>query len=119
MVNSGVSSLRSRVCTGGSANPRPPGFWSSVTPALPTRLVKSLENPVTLPRTAFASSYPVTSQAFIPNGRSSLLIGASALVAASSATGSRPSRLSGSSAESGRKDDIFSRSKPFFDCRAR
>ena len=35
IVNSGVSSLRSRVCSGGSVNPRPPMSPSVVDPRLP------------------------------------------------------------------------------------
>jgi hypothetical protein len=42
IVNSGVSSLRSRVCSGGSAKPRPPGAWLADAPCSPTRFAKSL-----------------------------------------------------------------------------
>jgi hypothetical protein len=42
MVNSGVSILRSLVCTGGSAKPSPPGSAPTLMPTRPANLPKSL-----------------------------------------------------------------------------
>ncbi|WP_260867545.1 hypothetical protein [Streptomyces sp. SAJ15] len=54
----------------------------------------------------------MTSQPFIPNGSESLLIGSWVRRVASAGTGSTPSRRSGMSVDSGRKD-ILDRSRPF------
>src|SRR5690606_28520745 len=103
-VSSGVSSLRSRVWSGGSVNPSPPGFCSAVIPTVPTRLVKSLLNAGEFARTARASSYPVTSHARMPKGSFIRLTGSRSRSSPSAGTGFRPSRCSGTRAESGSTD---------------
>ncbi len=65
IVNSGVSSLRCRVCSGGSVKPRPPMSPFSTSPLTPMKGRMSVEW-LTLPRTSRPSSYPVISQISSP-----------------------------------------------------
>lgn len=58
-------------------------------------------NPSADPSTAFDSSYPVTTQASMPNGSETLDTGALARVVATWRTGSRPSRRRSMSSSSG------------------
>ncbi len=67
IVNSGVSSLRSRVWSGGSVKPRPPMSPEVGVAALARRSGRmSLLNAVACERTSRASGSPVTSQTSMP-----------------------------------------------------
>lgn len=103
-VNSGVSRRRSLVCSGGSLNPRPPGCLPASTPAPSTSREKSLLNASGPPRTALASSRPVTSQMVTPNHPATLVTGSAPCSRPWPTTGSIPSRRRATSTESGSND---------------
>lgn len=81
LVNSGVSSLRSRVWSGGSVKPSPPmpsdGLFGSEPIIGRMSLLKFVESA----STALASAWPVTIQTFSPNRLASLCTGSVSRIA--------------------------------------
>ena len=101
IVNWGVSSRRSRVCSGGSVNPSPPMSPSAAEPWGPVRGRMSLLKPCSSASTARASAGPVTSQTVMPRNEVSRCTGSRDRTAASRGTGSRPSRCNGQVSRAG------------------
>ena len=100
-VNSGVNSLRSRVWSGGSVNPRPPMSPLVADPRAPINGRMSLLKLWVSASTARASASPVTIQMVMPRNDVSRWTGSVARVAPMRPTGSTPSRPSGQVSRAG------------------